>query len=464
MGTRAAAQLTPRAVARLAATGQANQQIASTLVVSVKTVEYHLGNVSTRLGLTLVPNWPISSATPEGPVARPSTRSNLGTIPGANGTTRLYGRSRHLGGRIMETTIDPASHKAVAHVPRRPEERATADGAGDAEIAHVPSPLPSRTADPYLGHLVRHLGVWLGFQVLVFTGWFLNEPVTGAVGVAAAIAWALRVLVSTGYRRRDVILLAVPIVSLVVGHRCVWRYTARHAYWDADASGRLPAKRSLAVAVAFGWVGLPLAAAAVADSSGPAPVEAVPADQRAADDMVLRTEDFPLGWRAVAQEDVLDVDEQKEVGEIRALNEATHTAVAVSPLFIRHMAAVSSEVRIATTAALAANHLDILRDPEAGGTWDEAAAELAGDLPGDVSPLETKTFDVPGVGDEALRVRAVFESVVGDERTLLYSDTYFVRQGRVLASVEVFDVDEPFDADLARSLVAKVADRMARVD
>lgn len=363
----------------------------------------------------------------------------------------------------MGTTIDAESHEAGANVSQRPEGPAAVDGAGDAEIVQVPSPLPSRP-DPHLAHLLRHLGVWLGFQVLVFTGWLLDQPVAGAVGVAVAIAWALRVLVSTGYRRRDVVLLAVPIVSLVVGHRCVWRYTARHPYWDADASGRLPTKRSLAAAVAFGWMGFPLAAAAVAGSSAPASVEAVPGDQRAADDIVLRVEDFPPGWRAVAHEDVLDTDEQRELAEIRAVNEATHTAVAVSPLFIRLMAAVSSEVRIATTAALAENDLDILRDPEAGGTWDEAAAELAGDLPGDVSPLETKTFNVPGVGDEALRVRAVFESVVGDERTLLYGDTYFVRHGRVLASVEVFDVGEPFDADLARSLVAKVADRMAKLD
>ena len=45
--------LTPgeQAVARLVATGRTNRQAAAELYVSVKTVEYHLGNIFAKLGI-----------------------------------------------------------------------------------------------------------------------------------------------------------------------------------------------------------------------------------------------------------------------------------------------------------------------------------------------------------------------------------------------------------------------------
>lgn len=51
---RAAVHLTPQelAVARLAASGLTNRQVAAELVVSVKTVEYHLAKIYTKLGIT----------------------------------------------------------------------------------------------------------------------------------------------------------------------------------------------------------------------------------------------------------------------------------------------------------------------------------------------------------------------------------------------------------------------------
>ena len=46
--------LTPQelAVARLVAAGRTNRETAAALVVSVKTIEYHLGNTYTKLGVT----------------------------------------------------------------------------------------------------------------------------------------------------------------------------------------------------------------------------------------------------------------------------------------------------------------------------------------------------------------------------------------------------------------------------
>jgi DNA-binding NarL/FixJ family response regulator len=51
--TRGAALLTPQelAVARRAASGLTNRQVARELVISVKTVEYHLGRLYPKLGI-----------------------------------------------------------------------------------------------------------------------------------------------------------------------------------------------------------------------------------------------------------------------------------------------------------------------------------------------------------------------------------------------------------------------------
>ncbi|MGW0199471.1 response regulator transcription factor, partial [Nonomuraea sp. NPDC003201] len=47
-------RLTPQeqAVARLVATGMTNRQVARELVLSVKTIEYHLGNAYAKLGVS----------------------------------------------------------------------------------------------------------------------------------------------------------------------------------------------------------------------------------------------------------------------------------------------------------------------------------------------------------------------------------------------------------------------------
>ena len=48
------ARLTPqeRTVATLVASGMSNKEVAEELVLSVKTIEYHLGNVFTKLQVT----------------------------------------------------------------------------------------------------------------------------------------------------------------------------------------------------------------------------------------------------------------------------------------------------------------------------------------------------------------------------------------------------------------------------
>ena len=75
-GTSRRWRLTPQevSVARLVATGRTNRQVADELVVSVKTVEYHLGNLYGKLGIRsrqeLVPMF---GPTDAGRPSRPAT-------------------------------------------------------------------------------------------------------------------------------------------------------------------------------------------------------------------------------------------------------------------------------------------------------------------------------------------------------------------------------------------------------
>jgi DNA-binding NarL/FixJ family response regulator len=52
MATLGPASIQEQAIARLAATGMTNHQIARDLFLSIKTIEHHLGRIYTTLGVT----------------------------------------------------------------------------------------------------------------------------------------------------------------------------------------------------------------------------------------------------------------------------------------------------------------------------------------------------------------------------------------------------------------------------
>lgn len=390
---------------------------------------------------------------------------NLATDPDGEGRTQSHprpGEHAEPEGTVESEERAPASGLSAAAVGTP-----IADGIGS-----TAPELRTAAADPFLLHLLRHLGVWLGFQVLVLGGWMLGQPAVAMAGIVAAGIAASGVLTATGYRRRDLVLLVVPVVSLVVGHRCVWRYTSRYVYWEHSPQSRSGRHSWRPAAIALGWIGFPVLLAVTASApAGPVPItgfeRSAPASgrmaaaQAVAERIALRADDFPAGWRTGALEDVLDAQTMQNLNELRTLSEASNWVWADSPVYFRLTATASSTVRLAPTAALADNEFDILEDPEAGGTWDEVAAESASDMPGDVSVAETTTFEVPGIGDDALDVRFVFTRVVSDEKVRMYTDTFHIRHGRVLAMVEFFETGEPFPSPLAHELVAKVAARMA---
>ena len=71
---------------------------------------------------------------------------------------------------------------------------------------------------PWLSHFFRYFGVSLITGVSFY--------------VLAGFLWWPYITNRTGYRKRDALLLLVPIVGAYVGTVCLWRYSARTVYWS----------------------------------------------------------------------------------------------------------------------------------------------------------------------------------------------------------------------------------------
>lgn len=66
-------------------------------------------------------------------------------------------------------------------------------------------------------HFVRYLGIAMLLSL--------------ANAVVIGIVWTFVILTRTGYRKRDVLLLLVPVVGWIVSVKAIWRYTAKTMYW-----------------------------------------------------------------------------------------------------------------------------------------------------------------------------------------------------------------------------------------
>lgn len=96
------------------------------------------------------------------------------------------------------------------------------------------------TSDPWVPHLLRTVGTGM----LLALAWM-----TFVLG----LLWRMHILDVTGYRKRDVLWLWVPIVGTVGEVRTLWRYTARDVYWEPrdDRPSATLQNRSVPV---WGWI------------------------------------------------------------------------------------------------------------------------------------------------------------------------------------------------------------------
>ena len=114
----------------------------------------------------------------------------------------------------------------------------------------VAVPEPEPVDDPWWPHALRFVGVGL----LLVVAWM-----TFIVG----LVWRMHALSATGYRKRDVLWLWVPVIGWVADSRSLWRYTAREAYWTPreDRPSHVLDGWARPVTIGAGWLALPALAA-----------------------------------------------------------------------------------------------------------------------------------------------------------------------------------------------------------
>lgn len=122
----------------------------------------------------------------------------------------------------------------------RPEGRYW-NGHAWAPAAHAGAP-PVGDDDPWLSHFLRFVGVFVVYNV---AGLFLIGHL-----------WLLFVLDRVGYRKRDFLLMMIPVYNVMLLVGAFWRYTARRPYWPPrpDRLSRPLAPRPLLLLTVSGWL------------------------------------------------------------------------------------------------------------------------------------------------------------------------------------------------------------------
>ena len=67
-------------------------------------------------------------------------------------------------------------------------------------------------------HFLRFLVAWLLMVMLIY--------------VIVGFVWMMFAMSATGRRKRDVLMLFIPIWGTIVGVQTMWRYTAKNVYWS----------------------------------------------------------------------------------------------------------------------------------------------------------------------------------------------------------------------------------------
>lgn len=113
------------------------------------------------------------------------------------------------------------------------------------EFQDPPAPPPMGQGD----EPVEGVGQWIVHLVLATAAYFVVAFSVYLVGLGLVLL--ARILRSTGFRARDLLVLAVPFVNAYFVWRALWRFTARSSYWtprdDLTPNGIVGPARTLFV-------------------------------------------------------------------------------------------------------------------------------------------------------------------------------------------------------------------------
>ncbi len=192
----------------------------------------------------------------------------------------------------------------------------------------------------------------------------------------------------------------------------------------------------------------------------------VAADQAKARTLLLRSSDFPAGWRATpAKEDPSEKAFNDEVAACVGLpSPDTYTTARVdSSDFSKGNAGVSSRAALVRTVE------DFQADVAAasGPKYAPCLKRGLGRLLVEQNPgasLQSVTVEpvrVPRYGAFSMGFRVAVKLLVQGQAVRGYLDLVLLGKGRTELTVTLSNPDQPFDPSLGRSLVAKLGARLA---
>jgi hypothetical protein len=155
------------------------------------------------------------------------------------------------------------------------------------------TPEPEPVVDPWVPHALRFVGV----GALLTVAWM-----TFILG----LVWRMHLLSVTGYRKRDVLWLWVPVVGWIADARTLWRYTARDEYWTPrdDRPSHVLDGWARPAAITAGWLAVPaLAVGGILASIDDDPFECVADDVEAT---MEAEEEFTFGNLGDAVDEALE--------------------------------------------------------------------------------------------------------------------------------------------------------------
>jgi len=112
--------------------------------------------------------------------------------------------------------------------------------------------IEDQQSDPGFPHLLRMVGAWAAVSLSIYA-------------LGAGLFWWAYAFSRSGYRKRDILLLIIPIFGFVVAARVMWRHTARNVYWsrNEDRPSSVLSGWQRPTAIAAGWILFPLLIGAV---------------------------------------------------------------------------------------------------------------------------------------------------------------------------------------------------------
>ena len=175
--------------------------------------------------------------------------------------------------------------------------------------------------------------------------------------------------------------------------------------------------------------------------------------------LTFQASDFPSGWTSTPSQEPEAAQGQDK--EFRTCLGLAADQPEASATFGKDDALASSEINVAASADAAGDEIALFAGPKGPDCVEQAlTAVFAKVAPPDIIRVSVGRLKLPAYAQSSVAYRAVVR--VGTEDTVvIYADVVAIRQGSVEASISFSNVGKPVPEKLEKSLLAKMAERMA---